>query len=225
VNAADWDNAAMYRFLISAVIPRPIAFVSSVNPVTGVVNLAPFSFFNVVCASPPIVMISCNALPNGRSKDTYNNIVSSGEFVINSVGAWQVEPMNWCSATFPPEASEMDIMQFPQLPSSKVKAPRVASSAWNLECTLDSYKWFGEEGQPGSSAAVFGKIVALHVADFAWIPDKQRVDEKKTQAVARLAGFNYVNVEAENLYAIPRPGSKEMADVLQRLMHSSPPSS
>src|ERR1041385_4991986 len=133
-----YDPAAMtahdrYKILISLVIPRPIALVTSIGP-TGVVNAAPFSFFNIFSENPPLAVLGLQERPQGGLKDTSAHIRDRGEFVINLVDEALGAQMNQCSVDFPPEISEIDAAKLHLLPSDKVKTPRIAEAPGALEC-------------------------------------------------------------------------------------------
>src|ERR1700752_4427153 len=133
-----YDLAALtphdrYKILISLVIPRPIALVTTVGP-TGVVNAAPFSFFNLFSESPPLAVLGLQARPDKSLKDTSAHIRERGEFVINLVDEALGEQMNQCAVDFPPEVSEIEAAKLNLLPSAKVKIPRIAEAPAALEC-------------------------------------------------------------------------------------------
>ncbi|MFN4319762.1 MAG: flavin reductase family protein [Aquificaceae bacterium] len=124
-----------YEVLTSLVIPRPIAWVSTIGP-EGVLNLAPFSFYNAVCDDPPVVFISISKRDNGKRKDTSRNIINTGEFVINFVSEEFLREVVISSEAFPPEVSEFEKTGLKPEPCYKVKVPRIAHvKAW-LECKL-----------------------------------------------------------------------------------------
>lgn len=199
---AELDTTSIYKLLIGAIVPRPIAFVSTVSP-EGVGNLAPFSFFNGVSSDPPCVMISITRKNNGEKKDTLRNIEATGEFVVNSVADWMVEPMNHCSAEYPYGVSEMSQVGLTPVASSLVKPPRVAESPIHMECKLEKLVEIGE-GKVGSATVVFGRILTMHVFDEAYA--KGRILLEKIAPVSRLAGFGY-GLTTET-FEIPRPKLK-----------------
>lgn len=124
-----------YEVLTSLVVPRPIAWVSSISP-EGVLNLAPFSFYNAVCDEPPIVMISISKRDDGKRKDTARNILSMGEFVINFVSDDTIREVKITSEDFPPDVSEFEKAGLEPAESYKVRVPRVAKAKAWLECKL-----------------------------------------------------------------------------------------
>ena len=154
--------AENYKLLSSLVVPRPIAWVTSVND-AGVVNLAPFSFFNAVGSDPLYVVISIGTSDArneaGGMKDTAKNILASGEFVVNMVTEELFDAMNVSAADFPAGMSELEVVNLHAAPSVKVKPPRVAESQASMECKLHSSQLLGE------NTLVIGEVVMFHVAD------------------------------------------------------------
>jgi flavin reductase (DIM6/NTAB) family NADH-FMN oxidoreductase RutF len=122
-----------YKVLTSFVLPRPIAWVTSVGA-NGVVNAAPFSFFNVFCESPPLCMFAVNRRPDGRTKDTLSNIQRTKEFVVNIADEPLARAMHETSGDFPPDIGEPNYLGLKLAPSSKVATPRLADTPWAMEC-------------------------------------------------------------------------------------------
>jgi flavin reductase (DIM6/NTAB) family NADH-FMN oxidoreductase RutF len=147
-----------YKLLTNLVVPRPIAWVSSVGA-TGVINLAPFSFFNAVGANPLFLIISVGLNEAGEPKDTAINILANGEFVVNMVTEELFDAMNLSAADFPADISEMEAAKLQMAPSVRVKAPRVAEAQCSLECRLFSSQ------KLGTNTLIIGKVVMFHVAD------------------------------------------------------------
>ena len=158
IDPALHSSADSYRLLTNLVIPRPIAWVSSQSP-DGVVNLAPFSFFNAVGSNPLYVIISIGQKNDGTPKDTAKNILASGDFVVNLVTEDLFAAMNISAADFPADQSELDAAHLNTSPSLRVKPPRVAEAQASLECKLFS-------AQPlGDYTLIIGEVVMFHVAD------------------------------------------------------------
>lgn len=188
-----------YKLLIGAVVPRPIALVSTVSR-EGVGNLAPFSFFNAISSDPPCLMISITRKSGGDKKDTLKNIEATGEFVVNTVSEWLIEPVNQCSAEYPYGVSEMEKVGLTPEASLLVCPPRVKESPVQMECKLHKTLEVGD-GNPGSAVIVVGEIVAMHVWDAAY--SNGRILLEKIAPVARLAGTSYAKVAEP--FSIPRP--------------------
>lgn len=177
----------VYKVMVGSIVPRPIAFVSTVSP-QGIYNLAPFSFFTAASMNPPVVCFCPLRNSHGRPKDTLNNIERAGDFVVNIVSEEFVEQMNMTSAEFPPEVDEFQISGLTPVASDLVKAPRVKESHVSMECKL--FRLFEISDRPSGGSIVTGEIVRLHVDD-AYI-DNYRIDPEKLKAVGRMAGATYV---------------------------------
>jgi len=132
------SKADNYKLLTNLVIPRPIAWVTSQSQ-SGIVNLAPFSFFNAVGSNPLYLVISAGKRDNGELKDTEKNILSSGEFVVNMVTEELFDAMNISAADFPSDQSELEATGLETAPCVHIKTPRVAKAQVSLECKLFSH--------------------------------------------------------------------------------------
>ncbi len=189
----------VYRLCIGFLNPRPIALVSTLSE-AGAPNLAPFSFYNMVCGNPPIVLFCPTVRRTGGAKDTLANIRATREFVIATVTAAISEPMNRCAAELPAGRSEFEFSGLTPLPAAKVRPPLVGESPVNLECMLREVVSFGDG--PGSGNVVFGEILAIHLADHVLGPDGF-VDPHKLSTVGRLGGAHYCDVT--HPYALKLP--------------------
>src|SRR5436190_8085942 len=169
-----------YKLLISLVIPRPIALVTTLGP-TGIVNAAPFSFFNIFSESPPLAVLGLQARPNGGPKDTSAHIRDRGAFVINLVDEALGAQMNQCAVDFPPEVSEIDAAKLSLLPSAKIEIPRIAEAPAALEC-----RHFTPLEVSAQRRLAIGEILHVHVRDGLWDPDRMRVDMTRYRLLARL---------------------------------------
>jgi len=152
------SNADNYTLLTNLVVPRPIAWVTSLNQ-SGVINLAPFSFFNAVSGNPLYVIISIGLNDAGQTKDTAKNILATREFVVNLVTEELFDAMNVSAADFPADQSELVAANLHSTPSVHVKTPRVAEAQASLECKL-----FKSESL-GANTLFIGEVVMFHVAD------------------------------------------------------------
>ncbi|TAG05011.1 MAG: flavin reductase family protein [Betaproteobacteria bacterium] len=203
---ADFTHDELYFVLRDAIIPRPIAWVSSIDA-QGNTNLAPYSFFNVCSANPPILGIGCGPRNENRStghfelKDTLANIKATGEFVINIVPESMAEAMVRSSDPLPPGESEFAHAGLSPIASSIVKPPRVAGVPLAYECKLHSVTVFG------MSSWVMGEVVAIHIDERVYVGEKRgfkhRVDVLKHEELrpyARLGGAYYARLrEIETL--------------------------
>jgi flavin reductase (DIM6/NTAB) family NADH-FMN oxidoreductase RutF len=174
----------VYHQLVGLVNPRPIAWVTTISP-AGVVNLAPFSFFNAFSANPPVVVFSPTLTRDGRKKDTLRNLESIGEFVVNVATADLAGKVNLTSKELPPDDSEVTLAGLHTTPSAKVKPPRVTEARAALECRVKQIIPCGTG--PIAGNLVIGEVLAIHVSD-AVLDSHGRPDPHKLQTVARLGG-------------------------------------
>src|SRR4051812_29562632 len=172
----------VYQVLVGVVTPRPIAWVTTLSP-TGVVTLAPFSFFTASGATPPIVVFSPTLRRDGSKKDTLLNLEKLGEFVLNAATAPLAERVNLTSKELPADESEVSLAGLTTVPSLKVKPPRIAESPVHFECVVQQIIPCGTGAIAGN--LVIGEVVMMHMSDDV-LDDKQRVDPRKLQTVARL---------------------------------------
>jgi flavin reductase (DIM6/NTAB) family NADH-FMN oxidoreductase RutF len=188
-----------YRTLVEIVTPRPIAWVTSVDP-EGRVNLAPFSFFNAFGANPPIVVFSPTLRRDGSKKDTLLNVEATGEFVLNAAVEPLAEQVNLSSKELPPGTSEVELTGLSLLPSVKVRVPRVAEAPVNVECIVRQIIPLGDAPLAGN--LVIGEVVAIHVDDRVLGPSG-RVDPVKLRTIGRLGGDDYCRTS--DLFSMKRP--------------------
>lgn len=176
-----------YHWLISTIVPRPIAWVSTLSP-AGVVNLAPFSFFNGVTSRPPTLMFVPVTKIDGTPKDTLRNIEANGEFVVNLVNTDLAESMNATAAALPYDESELEHFGIAPAASSEIAPPRVAAAPVAFECRLATITRLGHE--PGVANVVFGHILRAHVAD-AVLDSDGRIDPARLGLIGRMGGDDY----------------------------------
>lgn len=181
------DQKAIYKLLTGAIIPRPIGWISSINK-DGILNLAPFSFFNAVGDDPPHIMFS-TVRGNNINKDTLNNVLETQEFVVNMVTEELVEKMNLTSQSIPADQSEFDLAKLTPIDSILVKPPRVKESPITMECKL-VHHYTLENHKYGGATVLIGKIVMFHVDDSVLLDD-YKINLETYKPVARLAGSNY----------------------------------
>jgi flavin reductase (DIM6/NTAB) family NADH-FMN oxidoreductase RutF len=192
INPADISAGSMNKIILGSVVPRPIAWVSTINE-AGLTNLAPFSFFNAVCTKPPTLLF-CPGVrgTDAGTKDTLHNIRANKEFVINIVTEKTAEAMNLTATELPSEVDEFAFAKLTPVKSLRVKPPRVGESPINFECVLNQIVDIGD-GTPGSGWVVIGEVVHVHVADEVMLPD-YKIDIAALKPIGRLAGFNYARV-------------------------------
>ena len=192
------DPRNTYQLLVGSVVPRPIAWVSTIAS-DGTPNVAPFSFFMGVTVNPPTLAIS-TGLKRGVKKDTLFNVEQSGELVVNIVIEELGEQMNTTSGDFPPDVDEFQVAGLTPAPSKRVRPPRVAESPINIECVLKQVVYVGNEGS--QSGLIIAEAVLWHIRDD--LPSPQNtIDVAKLHAIGRLSGNWYTRTQ--DLYEITRP--------------------
>jgi flavin reductase (DIM6/NTAB) family NADH-FMN oxidoreductase RutF len=188
VDPASVPPSTSYKLLIGSVVPRPIAFVSTVSA-AGVPNLAPFSFFNAICGEPPIVCFA--PMVRNPSKDTLRNVRETGEFVVNIVSEEIAEQMNLTSGDYPPEVDEFNVSGLTPAASDLVRPPRVRESHVNMECKL--FQIVEVSTLPWGGSLVLGEVIRFHVDDAVLdgSGDKFRIDPGRLRAIGRMGGNVY----------------------------------
>lgn len=192
----------IYKFMIGAIVPRPIAWVSTQDS-RGVVNLAPFSFFNGVTSRPPMISIAVGSRSwNGElvPKDTWRNAEDTGEFVAHLATVPFAALVNASAADFAPDESETEALGLETAPSVRVKPPRIVGPPVALECVVERIIPLGK---PPNNALILGEIVWVHVEDSVWDAATQTVDVEKLEPIARLGGISWA--ELGRIRELPRP--------------------
>jgi len=188
-----------YQWMTNTILPRPIAWVSTISP-DGVTNLAPFSFFQGITANPPTLMFVPVNNREGGKKDTVRNIELVPEFVVNLVPYSLAAAMNETSALLPYGESEFVAFGISAAPSAKVRPPRVAAAPVAFECALDQIVRIG--AGPLAANVVFGRILVVHVDDAVLGADGQP-DARKLDLVGRLGGEDYTTTR--DTFSMVRP--------------------
>ncbi|MBO8172963.1 MAG: flavin reductase family protein [Bacillaceae bacterium] len=188
-----------YKLLIGSVLPRPIAFVTSMNG-EGLVNAAPFSFYNVVCTDPPLLGISCGRRSGSVPKDTSRNIMETKEFVIHVVDTDNVSMVNETGIDFPPDVSEVDELGFHVIESENVRVPRLKEAKIQMECKLHRIIGLGGTEDQPTSDFIIGEVVRFHIAESLYQDGK--IDTDALSPIGRLAGRDYAKVG--ETFAMPR---------------------
>jgi len=184
-----------YNILVCAVVPRPIAFVTSMNS-QHVVNAAPYSFFNALTGSPPLIMISVGR-KNGQMKHTAENILHQKEFVVNLVTDELVHSMNISSADFPEGISEIEQAELTLIDSTVIRTPRIAASKVSCECVLHKHFEIGN----GPTDLIIGEVVQFHIKEEVY--SNGTIDQEKFKPIARMGG-NYYS-RSTDLFELERP--------------------
>ena len=172
-----------YKLLVATVVPRPIAWVTTLDA-NGVLNAAPYSFFNAMSGSPPVVCFGIGGRRPADAKDTGNNIRATGQFVVNLVSYDTAEAMNVCAIDFPPEVDELHQAGLTAIPSTRVRPPRIAESPVSMECERLVLVDVGID-----RTVVMGTVVAMHVRDDCVLDAaKCYIDTPKLDLVGRMHG-------------------------------------
>ncbi len=204
INPAEQDIRTNYHLMISGIVPRPIALVSTLDA-EGKGNLAPFSFFNGFGANPPVVGFSpAYSGRTGEAKDTLLNIRETKEFTISIVSYAMAEQMSIASIEFPRGVDEFVKAGFGKHPSEKVAPPGVEESPFIMECRLMNIIGLG--GKPASGNLILGEILMFHVAERILGADG-RIDPALTDPVGRL-GYSWYERSKKGLFALSRPSGQ-----------------
>ena len=190
-----------YKLLTSTIVPRPIAWVTTVSA-GGVRNAAPFSFFNAMGKAPPLVAIGIQGNDDGSLKDTARNILETGEFVVNLVTESVAQAMNLTSIAAPAEIDELELANLEVTASVKIEPPRIAACAVAFECRLHTPLQF-----PSGQFVVIGEVVQAHVDDaYVLDPAKHTIDTAKLGAIGRVHGRG-LYVRTAETFQIDRPAA------------------
>ena len=191
LNPNDLDVHSLFNVMTGTIVPRPIAWISTVDR-EGRQNLAPYSMFTAVCAKPPTVVFcpSCQE-PSYREKDTYRNIASTGEFVINFVDDSVVEAMDISAAEVSRDVDEFQLAGVTALPSVHVRPPRVAESPVSFECTLHEIVTIGLT--EGGGHIVIGIVVHMHFQEGIYTEDNH-IQFDKYRPIGGLVGHSYAHI-------------------------------
>lgn len=187
--ASDLTPRERYKVLTSFILPRPIAWVTSLGP-TGVVNAAPFSFFNAFCEDPPLCIFAANRKPNGEDKDTFLNIQRTGEFVVNLADEPLAKAMHESSGDFPPEIGEPEYLGLKLAPSTSIAVPRLADTPWAMECKLWKLIDVNDDRR-----LIMGEGIHFHIRDELWDPETMRVHMERYHPIGRMFADRYCRTD------------------------------
>lgn len=203
---ADLSAADFYQYLISAVAPRPIAFVSTISA-EGQVNLSPFSFFNVFSQNPPILVFSPTSRGRDNSeKDTLLNLRAVPEVVVNICDYPLVEQLSLASAEYPRGTDEFTKAGLTAAPAEQVRPPRVAECPVAFECVVEQVIALGDA--PGHGNLVVCRVLRGHFRQDILLADRPGIDPHRFEAVSRLGGDWYSRLRPENLFTVSRPNRR-----------------
>ncbi len=193
----------LHSYLLHAVAPRPIAFASTIDP-NGNVNLSPFSFFNVFSANPPVLIFSpARSGRTGKTKNTFDNVKEVPEVVVNVVNYALVHQASLTSAEYEKGINEFVKAGLTEIPSVKIKPPRVRESPVQLECKVINIIELGQNG--GAGNLVICEIVMIHIDEKIIDPQTQMIDQQKIDLVSRLGGDWYGRASGNALFKIAKP--------------------
>ena len=208
--------ARMHALLLGSVIPRPIAFASTMDK-GGIVNLSPFSYFNCFGANPPMMIFSpARRGRDNTTKHTYENILEVPEVVIHIVSYSMIHQMSLASTEYPKGVNEFVKAGLTEIPSLKVKPPRVKEAQVAFECKVTQVIPTGEKG--GAGNLVICQVIMMHVNENV-LDDSGRIDPYKLDAVARLGGDWYCRVHGNTIFKLPKPLDKVAIGVDQLPPH------
>ncbi len=198
INPANNTERENYKLLVGSIIPRPVAFVTTVS-IDGVLNGAPFSYFNIVSSNPPMISLSIQR-SEGRQKDTARNIIESKEFVVHIVDEQNVEKVNITAANIPSDQSEIELANLSPVESVEISVPGVKEAKIRMECSLEHSVELGGLDSPGCDF-IIGKVVQFHIENDIY--ENGRINPTGLAAVSRLAGTNYAKIG--EIFSIERP--------------------
>ncbi|SIT29847.1 flavin reductase family protein [Achromobacter sp. MFA1 R4] len=184
--ASDLNPEQTYRLMSGIIVPRPIAWISTINA-AGVVNLAPFSCYTFVSNQPPMVGINIGRKA-GERKDTGRNIIENGHFVVNIADETLLDPLHESAQEHPPEISEAELLGLEVLPGAVIATPRLAAAPISLECRLHSVTPFGNTG----AEFFVGEVVMFHIRD--GLMQDGKIDTGRLRPICRIGGPNYASL-------------------------------
>ncbi len=191
-------SSLAYKLLVSTILPRPIAFVTSISA-DGVLNAAPFSFFNAMGSQPPVVALGFEPNSDGSAKDTPTNILATGEFVVNIVDEPLAAQMNMCAVSLAPDINELEIAGLETVPSLAVAPPRIAASPVSFECKLHD-----QTALSGGGVIIIGQVLHFHVRDnIISSHEPLRIDIDAIAPISRLSGPHYGRITDQ--FTLQRP--------------------
>lgn len=195
INPKENTELENQKILAGSILPRPIALVTTLSK-EGVLNAAPFSYFNIVAPEPPIVSISVQT-KDGKLKDTARNIFEQEEFVVHIVDDQNLEQSNATAATLPPDVSEVEQVNFTPIESTSVKVPGIKESKVRMECKLLQTIPFGDK----KGHLILGEVTRFHIDESIY--EEGKIDFLKLNPMSRLAGADYAAIG--DIVTIPYP--------------------
>ena len=202
INPKEIEIPKLHRYLLGSIGPRPIAFASTIDS-KGNINLAPFSFFNVFSANPPIMIFSpARSGRTNESKDTYNNLKEVPEVVINVVTHEMVHQMSLASSPYGSDVSEFEKAGFTSLESDMITPPRVKESPVQFECKVNEVIELGDQG--GAGNLIICEVLRIHVKE-SLLDQNEMIDQHKIDLVSRMGGNWYCRADKNSMFEIQKP--------------------
>ncbi|MFP4094517.1 MAG: flavin reductase family protein [Cyclobacteriaceae bacterium] len=202
IRPGDVSARDFYSYMVGAVVPRPIAFVSSMSR-DGKVNLSPYSFFNAFSAKPPVLVFGpVNSMRDGSTKNTLDNVLEHEEVTVNIVNYNMVEQMSLASTAYPKGINEFGKSGLTEAPAELVKPPRVAEAPVSFECKVNQVIHLGQEG--GAGNLVICEVLLIHIKDEV-LDEKGSINPQKLDAVGRMGGSYYCRASGEAIFETLRP--------------------
>jgi flavin reductase (DIM6/NTAB) family NADH-FMN oxidoreductase RutF len=203
INPKGVKTSQLHQYLLHAIAPRPIAFVSTIDA-EGHPNLSPFSFFNVFSANPPIVIFSpARSGRTGATKDTFDNVQVVPECVINIVSYNLVQQASLTSTEYPKGVNEFKKAGLTEIPGVSVRVPRVKESPVQMECVVREVIELGKEG--GAGNLVISEILLIHIDESIIDPSTDMIDQQKIDLVGRLGGDWYTRITSQSMFKVAKP--------------------
>ncbi|MEK6472622.1 flavin reductase family protein [Bacillus safensis] len=190
-----------YKLLSGSIVPRPIAFITSLSK-EDVVNAAPFSFFNVISGHPPLIAVSIGRR-DGQMKDTAQHIIDREEFVVHVSDEDMIEDINETAATLPREESELDRTGLHQVESNVISVPGIKEARIRFECQLEKHLTFQNDEGEITVDHIIGRVVCAHLDEGVYDAEKGYVSTNELKPVARLAGNDYAHLGTS--FVLKRP--------------------
>ena len=202
INPKEIEIPKLHRYLLGSIGPRPIAFASTIDS-KGNINLAPFSFFNVFSANPPIMIFSpARSGRTNESKDTYNNVKEVPEVVINVVTHEMVHQMSLASSPYDSDVSEFEKAGFTSLASDMITPPRVKESPVQFECKVNEVIELGDQG--GAGNLIICEVLRIHLKE-SLLDQNEMIDQHKIDLVSRMGGNWYCRADKNSMFEIQKP--------------------
>ena len=201
-NANDLSAKTHYKILTGSIIPRPVAFVTTKSPDSEVVNAAPFSYFSIVSANPPVISISIQRA-EAKQKDTARHAIRSGELVVHISTEPIVEELNKTAATLPSEESELDHTSLTLEPSTFISVPGITEASIRMECTLYEHIEIKDDNGAVTADLLLAKVAGYHLSPEVYDDSTGYLDAEAIQPISRLAGNDYSKLG--ELFTLKRP--------------------